>query len=105
MEYIRNYYGVPLRRGLRVRVNGKLGVITGASSAQAHVNVRFDGQKHSIPCHPTWRFEYLVTCPHCRTEQPLTLHGRGLTSISMHPGPNKIPGILCCDGSEMLVVV
>lgn len=49
---------VPAKRGRRCRVDGRLGVIT--SSHCGYLKVRFDGMKHSLCCHPTWRFEYEV---------------------------------------------
>ena len=51
LEYIREYYGVPAKRGEPVAYRGTPGVVTGASGP--HVNVRLDGQKHSLPYHPT----------------------------------------------------
>lgn len=56
MQYIRDYYRVPVKRGIRVCVNGKPGRITSARGA--HIMVRFDDKKYSIPCHPTWCVEY-----------------------------------------------
>ena len=55
MQWVRDYYGVPARRGMRVRVDGRPGVITGATH---HLRVRFDGDRRSLYCHPTWRVEY-----------------------------------------------
>lgn len=51
LEYIRNYYGVPAKKGGRVQYKDRVGVITGNSGP--HVSVRLDGQKHSAPYHPT----------------------------------------------------
>ena len=48
MKWVREYYGVPAKRGMRVRVDGRPGVIT---SATHHIFVR-------LYCHPTWRVEY-----------------------------------------------
>lgn len=56
-EYVRRYYRVPAKRGGRVVVDGKSGVIT--SFRGASLTVRFDGDKRPVPCHPTWRVEYL----------------------------------------------
>lgn len=51
LAYVRDTYGVPARRGMRVIHEGRdHGVIT--SGTGAHVRVRFDGEKHSVPCHP-----------------------------------------------------
>jgi hypothetical protein len=51
LQYIREYYGVPAKRGEPVRYNGKPGRVTGSSGP--HVRVRLAGQKHSRPYHPT----------------------------------------------------
>jgi hypothetical protein len=51
LEYIRNYYDVPAKRGKVVSYNGSLGVITGASGS--HVKVRLEGQKNALPYHPS----------------------------------------------------
>lgn len=60
MEYVRRCYGVPAKRGMAVRVDGKRGIIVRASH---YIHVRFDGQKRSVPCHPTWRVEYGTEAP------------------------------------------
>ena len=61
MKYIRNYYGVPAKRGGRVQYTGcgknKLGTITSANGAR--LNIRLDGVKHTMPFHPTWELKYL----------------------------------------------
>jgi hypothetical protein len=50
-EYIRNYYEVPAKKGKIVSYNGKLGVITGASSHT--LKVRLEGAKHALTYHPS----------------------------------------------------
>jgi hypothetical protein len=51
LGYVRHYYGVPARRGMRVIAEGLgPGVITGGTGA--HIRVRLDGEKHSAPHHP-----------------------------------------------------
>lgn len=55
-EYIRRTYGVPAKRGVRVRVDGHAGVVT---SCGHYIRVRFDGERRPRPCHPTWQVEYL----------------------------------------------
>lgn len=57
MEYIRTHYAVPAKRGGRVEYEGKPGVITG--TRDAHLRIRLDGEKHSLPYHPTWHIKYL----------------------------------------------
>lgn len=42
MARIRDYYGVPAKRGMRIIMNGTLGVIVGASRTSMHLRVRFD---------------------------------------------------------------
>lgn len=56
-EYVRRYYGVPAKRGMRVIVNGNLGTIV--SFPGQYIGVRFDGEKHVERCHPTWRVIYV----------------------------------------------
>lgn len=61
LQYIRDTYGVPAKRGGRVEYtgNGKSiqGTITG--SRGPHILVRLDGDKRSVPFHPTWKIRYL----------------------------------------------
>lgn len=55
-DYVRSWYKVPAKRGMRVKVNGKMGTIT-CGSCQ-YIRVRFDGEKISFFCHPTWEVVY-----------------------------------------------
>jgi hypothetical protein len=55
-DFVRTYYGVPAKRGLRVTVDGKPGRITRGRGG--YIMVRFDGMKFSRACHPTWRVDY-----------------------------------------------
>lgn len=55
-EYVRNYYKVPAKRGMRVVADGKPGKIVGFDGA--HLRIRLDGEKHIGNWHPTWRIEY-----------------------------------------------
>jgi len=55
-EYIRNYYNVHAYAGMKVKVDGEMGIITGTHSAS--LLVKFDGKKQSDVCHPTWRVTY-----------------------------------------------
>lgn len=41
-DYVRHAYGVPAKRGVRVTVGGRSGVIT--SGAGAHIRIRLDGE-------------------------------------------------------------
>ena len=52
-EYIRRYYGVPAKKGMRVAWDCKEGTRLGTiTSATAYVYVRFDDSKHPVPMHP-----------------------------------------------------
>lgn len=57
MDYIRNHYDVPAKRGMKVIVYGKPGVITAADGQ--YLRIRLDGTKRSGIYHPTDRIEYL----------------------------------------------
>lgn len=65
LDYIRTYYGVPARRGQRVRYTGdkgpnakpREGTITSANGQ--HLCIRMDGDSFSNLFHPTWALEYL----------------------------------------------
>lgn len=57
-DYVRERYGVPAKRGMRVIADGKPGRIT--SGAGHYIRVLIDGDKHSSYWHPTWNMEYLV---------------------------------------------
>lgn len=59
LRYIRDTYGVPARRGARARYDGRVyGTITASCGARIHI--RLDGDKFSLPFHPTWNLEYLA---------------------------------------------
>lgn len=65
MKYIRDYYGVPAKRGGRIRFTGyctsSLGTIT--SSSGKWLRVRFDGESRTSLVHPAHSVEYLSpTC-------------------------------------------
>ncbi len=61
MQYVRDYYAVPAKRGGRVRYTGagepQFGTITAARHGS--LRIRLDGEKHPQPFHPTWELEYL----------------------------------------------
>lgn len=57
-KYIQDYYGVPAKRGQRVKHKDKLGTITSAQNQ--YINIRWDGDKNQMgPYHPTDEIEYL----------------------------------------------
>ncbi|MBF6277033.1 hypothetical protein [Nocardia nova] len=61
MQWVRDNYRVPAKRGGRVRYTGdrtpQLGTITG--TVHGSLRIRLDGEKNSAPYHPTWELEYL----------------------------------------------
>jgi len=58
MAYIRRYYGVPAKRGGRVKYRGKPGTITSADGC--YLRTRLDGEtQNHLRYHPTWEIEYL----------------------------------------------
>jgi hypothetical protein len=58
LEYVRGYYKVPARIGVRVLFEGQPGVITGSSGP--HLLVHMDGAAEPVPAHPTWEMQYLT---------------------------------------------
>lgn len=63
-DYVRKTYGVPAFIGARVRFSGKReGVIVSARTDLHYIHVRLDGQKFSVPAHPTSDVEYLTASP------------------------------------------
>ena len=55
-KYVRDYYGVPAKRGMRIVVDGIPGTIVGFDDAR--LRVRLQGVKGIQSAHPTWRVEY-----------------------------------------------
>lgn len=56
-DYLKTYRGMPwIKRGMVADMNGKRGRVT--AGAGGGVNIRFDGEKHSSPCHPHWEMTY-----------------------------------------------
>lgn len=64
MEYIRKHYGVPAKRGVRIRYTGSTvypemnGTIRSARGA--YLCVQMDNENKLRTLHPTWEVEYLV---------------------------------------------
>ncbi|MGN6245151.1 MAG: hypothetical protein ACTHQ3_15975 [Motilibacteraceae bacterium] len=54
-EYVRQQYGVDFKRGDRITVDGRPGVIV--SFPGQYLGVRFDGEAFTTVAHPTWRVE------------------------------------------------
>lgn len=69
MQWIRDYYGVPAKRGMVVKYSpcegskdrSRTGVITGARGP--HLLIRMDGDMRSSAYHPTWQIEYPTPHP------------------------------------------
>ena len=57
MEYIRNYYKVPAKRGAKIQYKGQNGTIVGALNGC--LRVRLEGEKKIKTYHPTWEIKYL----------------------------------------------
>lgn len=58
LKYIRESRNLPfVKRGMIVEVDGKLGKITSGNSS-GNINVRFDGKKQAVNCHPHWKTVY-----------------------------------------------
>jgi hypothetical protein len=58
-EYVRGYYGVPAKRGMRITIDGRPATIVGFAGAR--LRIRRDGEKRTAIAHPTWRVEYPKT--------------------------------------------
>lgn len=54
-EYVRSTYGVDYKKGDRLIVDGRAGVLV--SFPNQYLGVVFDGERHVSRCHPTWRVE------------------------------------------------
>lgn len=50
IEYIRDYYHVPAKKGKIVSYKGKLGTIIGANGP--HVKIRLEGKRNAFLYHP-----------------------------------------------------
>ena len=59
--YVRRYYGVPAKRGMRVVADGKPGLIVGFSDQ--YIRVRLDGERVVRNWHPAWHMEYAEVTP------------------------------------------
>lgn len=56
LQYIRDTYRVPAKRGGRVEFQGRPGTIT--STDGARLRVRLDGDRRNVILHPTWEVTY-----------------------------------------------
>jgi hypothetical protein len=58
MAYIRDYYGVPAKRGARITFCARTGTVVG--SRGQYLRVRLDDSEAEITTvHPTWEVQYL----------------------------------------------
>ena len=66
MEYIRNTYNVPAKRGVKVKYTGGVKPIFGkiVGTRNAHIRVKLEETQKTVSFHPTWKIEYL---PHSST--------------------------------------
>jgi hypothetical protein len=58
MKSIRDYYGVPAKRGAYILFRDDLCVITGSSGAYLRARGIFNYRKYLL--HPTWNVEYII---------------------------------------------
>jgi hypothetical protein len=65
MAYIRDYYKVPAKRGIRIAFTWqgtRMGTVVG--SADQYLRVRFDDNPKLVETlHPTWEVQYLPNSP------------------------------------------
>lgn len=61
MEWVRRCYGVPAKRGGRVEYTGdgkaERGTIRSVRGAQ--LMIQLDGERRTMPFHPTWCLRYV----------------------------------------------
>ena len=62
-DYVREAYGVNPKPGQRITMNGKPGTIVKTRGNPQYLRVRFDGEKHIVNVHPTWRVNYSRDLP------------------------------------------
>jgi hypothetical protein len=62
MKYIRDTYGVPIKRGARVEYSGGEKIVFGTvkSAGLGYMKILIDGEKKSKIFHPTWKIRYCV---------------------------------------------
>lgn len=62
MKYVRDRYGVPVRRGGRVIYTGEKHPLFGTirSASGGRVNIELDHIRGAMPFHPTWELQYLA---------------------------------------------
>lgn len=60
MQWFCDHYGVPAKRGGRIRFDGKPGRITSGSGGHLMIQLDDDPPGWRTRVHPTWRMEYLT---------------------------------------------
>jgi len=62
MQYIRDAYGVPAKRGGKVVYTGGVNAMTGTitGSLGHYLRIQLDGHKRSDLYHPTWEIHYVT---------------------------------------------
>lgn len=90
-DYVRRTYGVNIYRGDRIEVDGRPGTVV--SFPGQYLGVRFDGERHTSRCHPTWRVLHLGVpgtprpLNSCQRLAPEVGHEREGYSCSTHNMP------------------
>lgn len=57
--WVRGHYGVDYKRGDRLTVDGRPGVLV--SFPDQYLGIRFDGDRRTSRAHPTWRVTRTTT--------------------------------------------
>jgi len=60
-EYIKKYYKVPAEEYREILLDARKGVIVGGKGQYLLVVFYDDKKLNPLPCHPTWKVEYLET--------------------------------------------
>ena len=59
MQWFRDHYGVPAKRGGRIRFDGRPGRITSGDAGHLILHLDGDPPSRRVRVHPCWRMEYL----------------------------------------------
>jgi hypothetical protein len=62
LDYIRQHYKVPARRGCRIKFTPCPGIVKEGfvvAASGAYIRVRFTDFRRTVLLHPSWRVEYL----------------------------------------------
>jgi hypothetical protein len=58
MEYIRETYNVPAKKGMNVIAQGRNGVIVGSKGG--YLRIKIEGEKNILSFHPVWEMKYVI---------------------------------------------